>query len=384
MPNSIQYPFALDETNTLVSVQDINPELRYEHSYTCPCCNRPMHPRLGEYRVWHFYHSDNQLCSEESYIHLVAKLILQQRFNRKELPFIVEYETNVVCDQRNACSLFQYDYCYHSVRRKRNLQDEYDLPAVIEPTIHNKHGLFKPDVCLRSSKEGLKDIFIEVWYKHKSTAKKISSEKPIIEFHITSEQVLIALQMQESFSECDRIQFYNFTEDACRDAFSDQFVPCKRQIVERIVPYSRVSFYPSGSPVHSKVMSPDDPHDVLAVFEITYRADQMPRSFSAEELVVRNNIIYRNCYLCVHCKKESLTEKEPATCELKRVEKIWEDRNQRMAQKCDCFIVKPLSQESTVEKRKKEPVDYDQYFRERDYDLWLNPRFSPDKYPKLQ
>lgn len=227
MKGDIQYPFALDETDSIISVHEIDREHRHDHRFSCPHCGRQMLPRLGEKREKHFYHSENQACGEESYIHKVAKMLLERRFNEKEKPFIIRYSPIVICNQSENCTLFRQERCSYRTNRERNLQKEYDLSAEIEPIVLSSHDVFRPDVCLRSSNPAFKDIFIEVWYKHKSSENKISSGYPIIEFHITSEQDLTALKTQETFSESPEIRFYNFNESTEQEAFHGSFASCR-------------------------------------------------------------------------------------------------------------------------------------------------------------
>lgn len=54
MSSSIQYPFAFDENNNLVFIEDIDPEHRHNHTYHCPNCGHEMTPRLGPHNAKHF------------------------------------------------------------------------------------------------------------------------------------------------------------------------------------------------------------------------------------------------------------------------------------------------------------------------------------------
>ena len=224
MSGEIKYPFALDEEYNLVSVNDINREHRYDHQYTCPQCGQPMLPRLGEKRTKHFYHSENQSCGVESYVHKIAKLILEQRFNNREIPFVVKFKSTIRCER--TCRLFRLSSCSTQEDKAIDLLKEYDLPADVEPIVPSAEGLFKPDVCLRSSNPINKELFIEVWYKHPSSEKKIQSGYPIIEFHILSEKDLLALSTQLSFSEGENIRFYNFDQTAPQQIFKDRNATC--------------------------------------------------------------------------------------------------------------------------------------------------------------
>ena len=226
MKGEIKYPFAFDESNTLVSVNDVDIEHRHDHFYVCPQCGQSMLPRLGAKRTKHFYHSDNQSCGVESYIHKIAKLILEQRFNKREIPFLVKYSGTICCERELTCRHFRQTTCSSQEAKEIDLLKEYDLPAEVEPIVPGIKDTFKPDVCLRSSNPLNKQIFIEVWYKHKSSEKKIQSGFPIIEFHILTEADLLALATQQSFSEGEDIHFYNFKQIVPQQVLKERFAPC--------------------------------------------------------------------------------------------------------------------------------------------------------------
>lgn len=221
MPPSIQYPFAFDEQGMLVSVNGIQRECRYEHTYTCPECGRALLPRLGEKRTKHFYHSDGQPCGVESYLHRVAKLIFETRFKKRDKPFVIRLKQSTLCAEHSTCLRYRPVYCHYKKEYTENLLDEYDLPAIVEPTIQSEDGIFRPDVCIQSSNPNKDDIFLEVWYKHRSSEKKIASGKRIIEFHINNEEDLLSLQTRENFIESENIVFYNFEGTASAQHIKD-------------------------------------------------------------------------------------------------------------------------------------------------------------------
>lgn len=210
MSRTIQYPFACDEQGALVSVHDIQREHRYEHMYTCPECGKTLRPRLGEKNAKHFYHSDGQACGIESYLHRIAKLIFAARINSTNTPFKVSFQRRVICEDHKICPAYKQHLCSYIEPCAIDLAAEYDLPAEIEPKIEGLEDIYRPDVCIKSSNPEFKDIFLEVWYKHKSSEKKIHSGHRIIEFHIKSEDQLLDLLFRNEFKESADIIFYNF------------------------------------------------------------------------------------------------------------------------------------------------------------------------------
>ena len=132
MSSEIQYPYAYDENNNLVFIEDIAPERRSEHSYHCPECGREMRPRLGQHNQKHFYHSDNHKCGIESYLHKTAKLLLAERINDRNRSLFIELKPSRPCMFTDTCKEEQ-SYCWiRSESKKFNLTAYYDLPAEIE------------------------------------------------------------------------------------------------------------------------------------------------------------------------------------------------------------------------------------------------------------
>lgn len=211
---TIQYPFAYDENNNLVSIKDVDREHRGEHSYRCPNCGEPMRPRQGEHNVWHFAH-DNHQCSQESYIHKTAKLLLAERFNSRSIPFCIAVSAESPCKQFSSCPKAEEYRCRMPLPPKAteyNLLDYYDLPAETEVDITEPDGEthYRPDVLLKSSDQKRQPIFIEVWYKHKSEIDKIRSGHRIIEIRLRGMDDLEALKSTTCFREDNNIQYYNF------------------------------------------------------------------------------------------------------------------------------------------------------------------------------
>ena len=131
----IQYPYAVDEQNNLIYIEDIHRENRHDHSYRCPNCGHSMLPRLGDHNAHCFAHSENQKCGVESYIHVVAKRILTNRFNDRSRPFIVKFRTQCICKDNEICKGFTPSFCEKGLVDKFDLHQFYDLPAQEEVRI---------------------------------------------------------------------------------------------------------------------------------------------------------------------------------------------------------------------------------------------------------
>ena len=208
----IQYPYALDENENLVYIQDVLKETRHEHQYHCPECGKTMLPRLGEHNAKHFYHSENQKCGAESYIHSVAKRILAARFNDRSRPFMVSFRVHSVCKKKDTCKFYLKELCEDNMTKEYDLHRSYDLPAREEVRLkYNSAIVFQPDVVLQSSKSEREPIYLEIWYKHQSSSKKLQSKNHIIEIRVRSVSELAQLDTIR-LRESEDICFYNCNE----------------------------------------------------------------------------------------------------------------------------------------------------------------------------
>ena len=228
MATSIQYPYAFDEDGNLIGVSSIDIERRYDHRYFCPGCGQEMRPRIGEHNVPHFYHFKSHKCNVESYLHKTAKLLLAERFNDRKHPVFVVLRPERPCIKFETCEIAQWDCRVISKPQEYNLSDHYDLPAEIEDVCRDRDNLFRPDVLLRSSNPKRKDIFIEVYYKHRSTIEKVKSGNRIIEIRIKELADLETLRTIEKLTEGENIRFFNFSQPAT-----------PKQITEFLIEYSR-------------------------------------------------------------------------------------------------------------------------------------------------
>ena len=85
MAGTIKYHYALDETGTLISVEDVCPEDRNKHRYTCLGCGAEMILKAGKVKARHFAHKINtEHCGVETYLHKLAKRIVKRKFESGE------------------------------------------------------------------------------------------------------------------------------------------------------------------------------------------------------------------------------------------------------------------------------------------------------------
>jgi hypothetical protein len=71
---TLKIPYALDEQHRIVHIADA----LSGHRYVCPECRSPLRLRAGLKKARHFSHQPNGVCSSESVLHKIAKLLIQQ------------------------------------------------------------------------------------------------------------------------------------------------------------------------------------------------------------------------------------------------------------------------------------------------------------------
>lgn len=322
MATQIQYPYALDENNNLVHIESIEREHKKEHTFRCPCCGRPMIPRIGESNAPHFAHADNLKCGIESYIHIVAKRILATRFNDRSRPFNVSFQIHQVCKEKETCKFFDFQYCEDTEMKGFDLHKTYDLLAREEIRLNNVSGdQFQPDVILQSSSIKHKPIFIEVYHKHRISPKKQESGQYIIEIRVKDWSELEDLDTLE-LKQSDRVAFFNFKDIKAKpEAFRkraeefakgadlanlDYALPVclrSREGQRNFQDLWRIVLYPSGKTFESGIYEDEaNKHRANALADITYYKNRVPEpSRLMQILLARIPKERRNCFMCCHC-----------------------------------------------------------------------------------
>lgn len=383
----IQYPFAIDENGTLVSIESVDAEHRHDHSYRCPECGGEMRPRLGQQRAHCFYHADGHECDVESYVHNVGKELLYERFHSDGIP--VQYDGKYRCKEFKICPDKEDWACECDGGPTDVVLGKYYDTADIEKA----YGGFRPDVLLTSAKHPDRPFFLEVYHKHPCGEEKKASGYPIMEIAVSKVEDLKLIQSIELFSSASvdcplKVVFYGLQpkllpkEQYMKTArHRRRSYPCTEEYKRDTSNLIRVSFYPSGKTFSSKVISFDEEHNDKAVFEITYNHTSLPRFFRPEELIARKNPLYRTCEICCNCIQN------------------WDDNtwcnnvlngstrkgtfDKLKARKCHAFTPRGLMPQGTFGVMKEDIVNYDLYLPGRDFDYWFNPNFSSDLSPRF-
>ena len=332
----IQYPYAFDEDNNLVYIEDIDKDHRHDHTYHCPDCGHPMLPRLGEKNAKHFYHSDNHSCNKESYIHSVAKRILANRFNDRTQPFKIKLWNSFFCKEQDSCKWFDQQFCEYCRMDEYNLHEKYDLPAREEVWLKNgPQEVFRPDVVLESSSSKHKPIYLEVYHKHKCSDKKLQSGNHIIEIRVKDFTELVSLQTL-ALEQSERVNFQNFKDIKMgpvwfqknakgiardNDLPLDSVLPVcfrSREGQREFQDLWRVILYSSGKTYSSGVFEDElDKHKPFAIADITFDKTKMPNTFHPITFLISHLPKHLlRCQLCCHYVKNM--DETNYWCELRK------------------------------------------------------------------
>jgi hypothetical protein len=202
----IKYKYARNSENRIVYIEDLErtDDIKQE-VFTCISCGNLLIPKLGKIRQKHFAHKYVQNCSEETYLHRLAKLVFAQEYqsclDRKE-PFYIELEIGRRCNAYE--KYFGKVCCLESIYKTFDLTKRY-----VKLDVEKKDGDFVPDILI-SNKLGTKKIFIEIAVTHQITQKKVQSKLEIIEIRIKNEEDILSLRQRIIRQEDPKIKLVNF------------------------------------------------------------------------------------------------------------------------------------------------------------------------------
>jgi len=199
----IQYQYALDEKEELVTIDKINPSTHIGRRFICIGCGRDMEAAMGDKRQY-FRHVKNVCpCPEESYVHKLAKLLYKAKFDNSA-SFSIQITQQVHCKFSKDCKFVEKRYCQKEELHSIDLKKYYDTCSV-----EKEYKGYRADLLLENSKRAIPPIFIEFKYKHKCTDDKLSQSFRIIEIDCMSEDSVVS-QVQDNIIENDKNRFYNF------------------------------------------------------------------------------------------------------------------------------------------------------------------------------
>ena len=205
---TIKYHYAYAEANTLVNIRNITQENRRGHTFHCIACGAEMVAKLGNKNTHHFAHKNGEACSEETYLHRLAKIVLKKKFDQSS-SFFIEYYRKVKCAKHSVCPFYKEGICQDRELEPFDLKQYYDTC-----TEEQQVGDFRADLLLtHSEKKNRAPVLIEIYVTHKSTEAKLDSKYRIIEIHIQSDNDIRQL-MLPPISEDSNIHFYGFNRES--------------------------------------------------------------------------------------------------------------------------------------------------------------------------
>ena len=143
-----------------------------------------MVARLGKVRARHFAHRDDDAhCGTETYLHILAKRLIKEKFE-KDPSFFVGYYRDVKCLDIRTCPFAKEEECHILKLETFDLKEFYDTCLEERPV-----GDYVADLLLTSStKPDREPVLIEIQVSHMSTPQKRESGLRIIEIRIKTEE----------------------------------------------------------------------------------------------------------------------------------------------------------------------------------------------------
>lgn len=217
MSSTIKYHYALEETGTLISVEDVCSEDRNNHRYICLGCGAEMILKAGKVKARHFAHKVNtEHCGAETYLHKLAKRIIKKKFESSG-KFEIEYTQTVRCSDACTCPFYNEILCKDDVNKSFDLRNFYDT-CEEEKRIDE----YVADILLSDSTgKYTEPVLVEIHVSHKSTEQKVKSGLKIIEIKVCNEEDINALS-EGSFKENRyywderNIRFFGFRREAIK------------------------------------------------------------------------------------------------------------------------------------------------------------------------
>lgn len=202
--------FALDEQGSLIDIRHLGDSGRRRyHRYNCPGCGRIVFPVLGKIREHHFRHKTEADggCSNESYLHHVAKTKIFENYKRalaERRPFYLKLPVKRVCSRWQ--EQFQIECRLQNRVEKIDLTQHFDV-VELEGSVAG----FRADILLKSSRSDA-CLLVEVAVSHWCEETKVNSGLRILEATVTDEGDVESLSECFNVAESGLFSTYNFRE----------------------------------------------------------------------------------------------------------------------------------------------------------------------------
>ena len=191
-----RYRYALCD-GRIVNIDDVTKESRKSSTFVCIGCDHEMVACLGDVKEHYFRHKNNENCSNETYLHNLAKRKIKELFDEQD-HFYIYYKAINSCDLFSTCKLHRCVKSFWQIIDLKEFFDTCELEKVC--------GNFRPDVILTHNEFPNRRLFIEIHVKNPCSPEKISSGIKIIEIDVFNEDTII-YPFHEQFQ---NVHFYNF------------------------------------------------------------------------------------------------------------------------------------------------------------------------------
>lgn len=278
-----RYRYAFSDGHT-ISIDEVTKENRKSSKFTCIGCGHEMIAALGDVREHYFRHKNLEKCSNETYLHELAKRKVKEIFDEKESFFIV-YNANNSCTHYNNCP---FHGCKKDFKQNIDLKKYFDTCEV-----EKGYGRFRPDLLLTHSEFPNRKLFIEINVHHPCSEDKLNSGFRIIEIDVNSEQTII----YPFYEDFEHIHFFNFD-------FIREVIPNKK--------YKRICVITDGNEykINTNEVYCDkyEEHLENTVLDLILLNEDKTNEFPllGYSKCMERNIIVKNCVFCTEynfCKR---------------------------------------------------------------------------------
>lgn len=317
---SIKYQYALNSDEEIISINNV--KRKSTNIYRCLGCGQQVIPKKGDINKHHFAHKHIVECSEETYLHKLAKKVFMREYKlalEREKPFYL-----------NTILPYRCGYYFQCTQRlcKREILEKVDLTKYFK-VIKEEYpydGVI-PDIFL-SSEDGKQILFIEMAVTHMCEENKIDLGYRIVEFLISDESDITSFLERDISENSEFVKTYNFDKklrdkDVCGGdckEIGQSFVVHKSQkaiMLDRT--YKQLcTENVRGSPIYIENIFPEGMDEPQSTFIDKIR-----------ECFYQKNIPIKNCFLCkyhgldgvesaIFCKakKISCSSNEAADCDI--------------------------------------------------------------------
>lgn len=225
MEGVVTYPFAYNDQNEPVCIDDVNEENRHSTHYRCYGCGREMFAVLGKVKQSHFRHEKECECDGDKALRDYSKAAFKKRFEEEER-MMITYEQLHVCRFHDSCrfnEVLRTTDCQlpGSQMIEVNLKQYFDTCIVDAevPEAYVPNGKsYRADVLLKNSQN--KDIpMIAIFFYVKKKFFKLEKIPGVRTIVMQVEDETSVLRELKPTQRTLETSFYNFANKTKADSF---------------------------------------------------------------------------------------------------------------------------------------------------------------------